>query len=644
MRRWPRAVILGLSVTALVGVLVSPVSATSIPSGFFTVTDQQGANDVPGQVDLTQMGRDDSDASVYKLFWSWDSTDQWTGTGQTGDACALFDSDGDGKINFVVCGQINNPNADPAKVLQTPSSPFLFSCSDAKIDRCTQPTGPLSYTSAEVQAGLLGTPTNRTTNLITDTDPFATGTSNPNDSTLQVNILKSRLPAGSVLVNVCSYPSAGNGGNNNPFDCIVTPGGGFLIIQKDAGSDSTTNFGFTVAPAPAAPQPSTYSVTGTGQTAAIGMTITSAGSVTEAAVTNWSITAIACKLQDGTTATGTPSIANRQITGVTIQSGKVTTCKFTNAPVLPKLTVTKVVTTNNGGTAVVADFPLFVGSTGVTSGVKNTFTAGTYTVIETGKAGYTGVISGDCAANGSITLALGDDKSCTITNDDDAPALHLRKVVTNDNGGGALTTAWTLTATGTVAVPTNLSGSTPVDSGTGFKADTYTLAESGGPASGYTASTWSCVLTGTQTAVAVTNGAVTVGLGKDVTCTITNDDTKASPAGTTVQRWVLKDALTLTGLRSGATNAAAATVTFRLYSDVGCSTQVGSDESVAISGGVATTATGVTVTDTGTFRWRAEYSGDDFNNGFTTACGAEVTQIFAKDAKDGGRDNLVVIP
>ena len=53
-------------------------------------------------------------------------------------------------------------------------------------------------------------------------------------------------------------------------------------------------------------------------------------------------------------------------------------------PADPKLTVTKIVNNNNGGTAVFSDFPLFVGSSSVVSGVQNTFPAGTYTVSETG--------------------------------------------------------------------------------------------------------------------------------------------------------------------------------------------------------------------------------------------------------------------
>ncbi len=38
-----------------------------------------------------------------------------------------------------------------------------------------------------------------------------------------------------------------------------------------------------------------------------------------------------------------------------------------------------------------------------------------------------------------VTVPLGGNVTCTINNDDNAPALHLRKTVTNDNGGTALT-------------------------------------------------------------------------------------------------------------------------------------------------------------------------------------------------------------
>jgi len=204
--------------------------------------------------------------------------------------------------------------------------------------------------------------------------------------------------------------------------------------------------------------------------------------------------------------------------------GENKTCTITNYDVQPKLTVTKVVTNDNGGTKVVSDFPLFVGSSSVKSGAQNGFNAGTYTVSETDSTGYTGVISGDCDVSGSVTLSVGDVKSCTITNNDDAPSLTLNKIVVNDNGGTSPESAWTLTADGGTAGTLSgagAAGSTDVVSGSTFQAGTYTLSESTGP-SGYSASDWVCTGTGTQ------NGnTITLELGQSAVCTITNNDQQA---------------------------------------------------------------------------------------------------------------------
>jgi hypothetical protein len=202
----------------------------------------------------------------------------------------------------------------------------------------------------------------------------------------------------------------------------------------------------------------------------------------------------------------------------TIALGETKTCTITNDDIQPKLTLTKIVVNDNGGTATVASFPLFVDATGVTSGVQNGVNAGAHTASETGNADYTASSwSGDCAADGSVTLLPGDVKACTITNDDKAPALHLRKVIVNDNGGTATVSDFTLTANGAGA--NDLSGTSPVDSGAGLKADTFALSENA--VAGYTASSWVCA-GGTQ------DGAnITLSLGQEATCTITNDDQQA---------------------------------------------------------------------------------------------------------------------
>jgi hypothetical protein len=89
------------------------------------------------------------------------------------------------------------------------------------------------------------------------------------------------------------------------------------------------------------------------------------------------------------------------------------------------LIVFKKVDNGAGGSATSSDFTLTV-SDGVTSdsepgsasGVAYVgLNPGAYTVSESGgPAGYVGAFSGDCAQDGSVTLAAGEEKSCTLTN------------------------------------------------------------------------------------------------------------------------------------------------------------------------------------------------------------------------------------
>ncbi|HET7857429.1 MAG TPA: hypothetical protein VFL41_13310, partial [Gaiellaceae bacterium] len=505
------------AVVSVVAILPSASVAAEIPATFFTVVDQEGVNDVNSdQVDLTQMGRDDSDQTMYKLFWSWDSTDMWTGTGQTGDACALFDSDGDGNVDFALCARIENPNADPTVAKLTADSPMLFACSDDKNDRCTNPT-PLPVVG--VTAGTIGSGgLDRTSNLITDTDPFSPDGSNyPDDSTLQVNIPKALIPGG-LLVNVCSYPSAGNGGNNNPFDCIVTPGAGFLVIVKEAGNDTTTSFPFAVEPVPAG-VPSTYTIVGSGSNPPIGVVAgTNVETVTETVPTGWSLSSASCKLADGTTSTGTFDNANHKVTGITIQSGLATTCTFTNVLQPVTLTVIKNVVNDNGGTATASAFTMNVtGGNPVPGSFPGAASPGTavsiqpnatYSVTETGPSGYTQTNATDGCS--SLTgIPPGGSAICTITNDDVAPQLTVIKHVINDNGGTAVASDFTLDSGGINDTPDDFAGAEAPGTTVTLDQGAYTVSETG-PA-GYSSS-FSPDCTGT------------IAVGETKTCTVTNDD------------------------------------------------------------------------------------------------------------------------
>ena len=77
----------------------------------------------------------------------------------------------------------------------------------------------------------------------------------------------------------------------------------------------------------------------------------------------------------------------------------------TSLPVTTSIKVIKVVENDDEGTSVVEDFALFVGATEVTSGEVLEVTPGDYVVSESGPDGYNATFSGDCDAEGNITVA-----------------------------------------------------------------------------------------------------------------------------------------------------------------------------------------------------------------------------------------------
>jgi hypothetical protein len=185
----------------------------------------------------------------------------------------------------------------------------------------------------------------------------------------------------------------------------------------------------------------------------------------------------------------------------------VSACPAPSGPA--KLTVTKVVVNDDGGTATVSDFPLFVSGAPVTSGAQTELAAGTYTVSETGKPGYTATIGGDCAADGSITLAPNDVRACTITNDDvgeqeEEPAtLRVVKIVV---GGSKTPGDFTIDVSGVKANPSSFHGSSEGTSVT-LGAGAYSVTEPSHP--GYDV-TYSAGCSGT------------IAAGGSATCTVTN--------------------------------------------------------------------------------------------------------------------------
>lgn len=72
---------------------------------------------------------------------------------------------------------------------------------------------------------------------------------------------------------------------------------------------------------------------------------------------------------------------------------------------------------------------------GSPTGTTNSFAAGAHVVSETGPAGYTATFSGDCDAQGNVSVVSGALKTCTITNTRDTSNLTVNKKV-DANGDG----------------------------------------------------------------------------------------------------------------------------------------------------------------------------------------------------------------
>jgi len=205
---------------------------------------------------------------------------------------------------------------------------------------------------------------------------------------------------------------------------------------------------------------------------------------------------------------------------LTLALGQSMTCTITNTDLPAHLTLVKTVVNTHGGSAAATAWTLaaagptpFSGTTGTNAVVK----AGTYTLSESGPSGYSAsawVCTAGTLEGASLTLALNESATCTITNTDQLAHLTLVKTVVNAHGGSAAATAWTLAAAG----PTPFSGVTGSSEVTAVavNAGTYTLSESG--PSGYGASEWVC------TAGTLAGSQLTLALNQSATCTITNSD------------------------------------------------------------------------------------------------------------------------
>jgi len=494
-----KKILLVFAVLLTVFFMAGPASAA-----FVTVRDN-AVDDEPGQKDLTKMGMDEASLpTTLGVLWNWDDT-AWSGS-NTGDACSLYDTNKDGNAEYSLCGVVWH-------ALQYKAT-RLYRCTNGAPDRCTGPTliwdtenGPNPPAGSSTCNGV----------VVAGSDPYprASGTCKDKNAcltddtvaTCQVQMSDFGSPGSAFLINVCSYPSQQP--NSDPSDCVVIPGSGFLKLVKVANPNDGTKFTFTTDK-PSTDGLTTFDILGSG-TLLIPFAPNTID-LTEALPSGWSLDSATCTLAAGGS-TGT--LSGTKISGLQIQSGRPTTCTYTDSQRPATLILIKHLPNDNGGTATQDQFNVYIDNVKKAWG-SNSVNVGPHTVKEDPLTGYTpSSWSNGCAADGAVTLAPGETKTCEITNNDNAPALHLRKTVDNGNGGTALATAWTLHAAG----PTPLDGTTPVDSDNTFKKGTYSLSETGGP-TGYTG-TWSCIKNG---GAPVAGSSIILDLGDTATCTVNNDD------------------------------------------------------------------------------------------------------------------------
>jgi uncharacterized repeat protein (TIGR01451 family) len=159
------------------------------------------------------------------------------------------------------------------------------------------------------------------------------------------------------------------------------------------------------------------------------------------------------------------------------------------------------------------------------------------------------------------------------------------------------------------AVTVNGSGTYTSPSFTATKAGLYdwTATYSGDPSNSVLGATSSC---------GALNETSTVNLAAPAVTTDASPLTVVAGVGTGTAD--LSDKATLSGATSGATG----TITFKLFSDVTCQTQVaGSTRTVTVNGNGTYTSTPVVTVPPGQYNWIANYSGDLNNSPTVNGCG-----------------------
>jgi len=211
-----------VAAVVIVLMVAGAASANTHPAlnTFSTTPDTLGANDVPGQKDLTMQGTNNSDEANGNLWvvWAWDDTS--VSGNNTLDACTLFDTDADGNANEALCLTLGKSGNS-----LTIKTTTLYSCGDARNDRCSS-----TITSINLQGSFCEIETNQTGQFDNaDTQAFC-----------DVKVANLGLSSTTNLLNTCSYPSSQP--NSDPSDCVLVPG----AVNTSTGTTPSSSWKVTL--------------------------------------------------------------------------------------------------------------------------------------------------------------------------------------------------------------------------------------------------------------------------------------------------------------------------------------------------------------------------------------------------------------
>ncbi|MFA6512027.1 MAG: SdrD B-like domain-containing protein [Patescibacteria group bacterium] len=158
---------------------------------------------------------------------------------------------------------------------------------------------------------------------------------------------------------------------------------------------------------------------------------------------------------------GTFNPQTHSVDGIPVSQQDIISCTFNNLTQKGDLTVIKHVV---GGTAQASNWTMNINNgvgsfPGSETGTQKTVTPGIYTVTESGgPSGYTLTYSGDCNAQGVVSVASNEDKTCTLTNTRDTGDLTIVKQDQNQQRMPGVVfsvdgTQYTTDSNGTIVVP-----------------------------------------------------------------------------------------------------------------------------------------------------------------------------------------------